>query len=108
MHKTLDGSVVGNFHVYFPHLYFTNYLMPESFDIPVTHAGKEYSFPAVLHQYGYSFKIEVDVNGVSILFEPDEERNWRAQMPPEMGSQRNAPDVSLLKAISESIDNILK
>ena len=31
---------------------------------------------------GYTLKISVDVNGTEVLFEPDEERNYRAVMIP--------------------------
>src|SRR5258705_4562287 len=53
-------------------------IMDEEFEIPVLHNNKELSSPSKLLKYGYSYKIEVDINGTKVFFEPDEERNWRA------------------------------
>ena len=58
------------------HLNLSN--MEEGFELPVTVNNTEYSFPARLLNYGYSYKLEVDFDGTNIVFEPDEERNWRA------------------------------
>ncbi|MES2430905.1 MAG: hypothetical protein V4556_08200 [Bacteroidota bacterium] len=52
--------------------------MDNSFEVPVTHNGHDYLFPATLITYGYSYKIEVDVSGTIIIFEPDDEGNYRA------------------------------
>ncbi len=81
--------------------------MYEPFEIPVIYKGKELSFPAKLLKLGYTHKIHVDVNGQDILFEPDEERNYRAIVDPEkLGS--NQIDFELLKAISQAIEAIVK
>ena len=48
--------------------------MNESFDIPVIYKGEEILFNGELLAYGYSYKIQVDVNGSIVLFEPDEEK----------------------------------
>lgn len=82
--------------------------MDEGFELPVSFNGKEILFPAQLHQYGYVPKIEIYVNGVSILYERDEERNWRAIVDPS-AIEKNIPvDVELLQAIANSIEEILK
>ena len=46
-------------------------------EVPVTYKNQELIFNAKFLQLGYSYKFEVDVNGI-IFFEPDEERNVRA------------------------------
>ena len=52
--------------------------MEEDFILPVTFNDDEIELPARLLAYGYSFKIEVDINDTKVQFERDEERNWRA------------------------------
>jgi len=82
--------------------------MAVDFFIPVTHSGKEFEYPAKLLQYGYSYKIEVEVDGAQILFEPDEERNWRAQLQPDQWELKDKMNVDLLIKIANRIDEILK
>jgi hypothetical protein len=44
------------------------------------HQGKDYNFPARLLSYGYTIKLEIEIEGNTVLFEPDEERNWKAML----------------------------
>jgi len=82
--------------------------MPDEFLITVKQGKEEISFPARLLQFGYSYKIEVDVNGAQVIFEPDEERNWRAQLQPEQWQLRDKIKPGLLVSIAGEIENILK
>lgn len=50
----------------------------EPFDLPVMYKGHEVVLPSRLVQRGYSYAIYVEVEGVEVIFEPDEERNFRA------------------------------
>jgi len=81
--------------------------MDKVFDIPVLYNNKELSFPGQLLNYGYSYKIEVNINGTKILFELDEERNWRALIPYEEGKDNKNISTVILKAIANSIDKIM-
>ncbi|HEV7781160.1 MAG TPA: hypothetical protein VGO58_07820 [Chitinophagaceae bacterium] len=82
--------------------------MEDEFNLPVVFEDKALLFPARLLNYGYSSKLEVDVNGTRVLFEPDEERNWRALVSFE-GLQANKKlDAGLLKAIAEAIEKLTK
>ena len=54
--------------------------MEDEFILPVSFEGKELELPARLLRYGYTVKIEVEIDGTPVVFEPDEERNWRAVM----------------------------
>jgi len=57
--------------------------MDEEFEIPVVYNNQQYHFKARLLQLGaYTDKIQVNVNGTEVLFEPDEERNYRAYIDP--------------------------
>ena len=80
--------------------------MDESFELPVFYNNKEILLPAQLHQYGYTYKIEVDVNGIAVFFERDEEKNWRAILDPS--SVDNNPHISKeqLQAIAESLQQL--
>ena len=52
--------------------------MDDDLEVPVTYKNQELIFYAKFMQFGYSYEFEVDVNGIMIFFEPDEERNFRA------------------------------
>ena len=81
--------------------------MNESFELPVVFNNKEMLLPAQLHQYGYSFKIEVEVNGVAVFLERDEERNWRAMVEPSGVEMNSSLSKELLEAILTSIEQVL-
>jgi hypothetical protein len=83
--------------------------MNESFEITVAYKNETYSFNAKLLQYGYSHRIVVSVNNGDIIFEPDEERNYRALVDPwDTRNAKQQLDLGLLKAIAETIESILK
>jgi hypothetical protein len=82
--------------------------MVEDFKIPVLYNNQRLNFPAQLVRYAYSYKIEVDVQGTMIYFEPDEERNWRALVGFEEIEVNRNLNKELLKAIATSIEEIVK
>ncbi len=69
--------------------------------------GEEKSFKASLQVTRYTHRFIVDVNGRDIIFEPDEERNYRAVLNYEDTNNITNIDRELLKAISNVIDDIL-
>jgi hypothetical protein len=82
--------------------------MVEDFKIPVLYNNQRLNFPAQLLRYAYSYKIEVDVEGTPVYFEPDEEHNWRALIGLEEVSANRNLNGELLKAIASSIEEIVK
>ncbi|MBL7748123.1 MAG: hypothetical protein JNM19_11880 [Chitinophagaceae bacterium] len=82
--------------------------MNDEFHIPVSFGGKEYHFPARLLNYGYTIKLEVVIDGNTILFEPDEERNWRALVPFDEITSTQKTNPELLRAVAEAIEEITK
>jgi hypothetical protein len=80
--------------------------MDEGFDLPVFYKEKEIHFPARLLTMGYVYKIEVDVFGQPVLFERDEERNWRALVVSSSDGQHRDTDIELLKIIGQTIEAI--
>jgi hypothetical protein len=81
--------------------------MDESFFLDVEYLGKELEFEGRLILSGYLHKIEMDVEGTKVLFEPDEERNYRALINPEEVAHHKL-DVGLLKAIASRLESLLK
>ena len=82
--------------------------MEDGFELPVTFNKTELNFPARLLSYGYSYKLEVEIAGKKILFEPDEERNWRALGAYEELEKNKKISAELLQAIALSIEKILQ
>ena len=80
--------------------------MDKSFEIPVVYKGQELLFKGELLVYGYSYKIQVEVNGSLILFEPDEERNFRATINSENVQDGTKIDIELLKYIGVFLEKI--
>lgn len=54
--------------------------MLDLFELPVEYEGKEFLYPAELMPMGFTHKIKVTVDGIEIVFEPDEEMNYRAMI----------------------------
>lgn len=80
--------------------------MYDVFELPVTYKGQELQFPAQLLPSGYTHRFQVNVFGQDVLFEPDEERTYRALVDPEKPNKQISVD--LLQAIAESISEILR
>lgn len=79
--------------------------MDEGFELPVTYKSRELLFPARLIRFGYGYSIEVNVNGIMVSFEKDDERNWRAIA---IGHQNLSKEIepALLLAIVDALDEI--
>lgn len=82
--------------------------MDEPFELPVNYNGTEILFPADLLVMGYIYKIRVDVYGQELLFEADEERNFRALIDPEKGNVFKTIDMELLQVIGQAIESLVK
>ncbi len=80
--------------------------MEDTFQIPVTYQGKELQFDAQLLQLGYTRKIQVDVYGVIIFLEKDDEANYRAVLANVKDESKI--DKELIKEIVQSLELILK
>ena len=82
--------------------------MEEEFELPVKYKGEELMFNAKLIVTGYTHKFSVDVNGQIIIFEPDEERNYRAVINYSDLEKRKNVDIELLKEITKAIESIVQ
>jgi hypothetical protein len=93
--------------------------LDEPFFIPCRYKGVDRQFTATFQAFGYTFRFHVDVDGTDVIFERDEEGNFRAIIPPEpigstlgsapTGAQppKSPPDRNLLQEISAAIEQIL-
>ena len=81
--------------------------MNDPFYLPVHFQGKDLEFPAQLFNLGaYTHKIKVSVYGSDILFETDEDGEYRAI---EAGDSQKGVDTieqGLLKAVADAITRI--
>jgi len=74
--------------------------------IPITYKGKEISYAARLIKFGYIHKFEIDFDGTPIIFEPDEERNYRAILDPTNNDKSKPINVDLLKLIAKTLESL--
>ncbi len=80
--------------------------MAEPFQFDIVYHDKQLIYNAELRVYGYTYKIAVQVNGTEILFEPDEERNFRAVVAEPSG--KPVPDSGLLEAITNRLHELFR
>jgi hypothetical protein len=80
--------------------------MDEPFFLPVTFKGVEHQFEVLLRRRGYVAVLEVNVNNALVIFERDEQGDWRAILPEDQAGK--TPDVELLRVIGETIEQILQ
>lgn len=78
--------------------------MENEFEIPLTYKGKELALPARLLVQGYVYKIEVTIGETKVLYEKDDEGQWRALMEPDDQHLHHGPDVGLLQEIAGTLD----
>jgi hypothetical protein len=80
--------------------------MEDAFFLPVTYRNQELQFEATLERRGFIHVISVDVDGTKVDFERDDEGTWRALLnQPDTGKP---PPVELLRAIGQTIEEVLK
>ena len=79
--------------------------MSDTFQLPVTYNGEEKEFPAQLLRFGYTHKVHVSINGITVIFEPDEEQHYRAVADPDANV---AIPVALLEAVSQTLQALFE
>jgi hypothetical protein len=81
--------------------------MAEEFQLTVHYKNEDRDFNAELRPMGYSYKIAVFIDGNPILFEPDEERNYRAVFPEGIVPDK-PPPLDLVQAIAIALEEAFK
>jgi hypothetical protein len=82
--------------------------MDNDFEVSVTYKNQEIHFPATFIPFGYSYKFEVDVHGITVFFEPDEERSFRAIVDPSMENVQHKINIELVQLIAETLEDLFK
>jgi hypothetical protein len=81
--------------------------MDESFLLEVIYKGEQFKYDAQLRSRGYVHYYAVDLDGITIQFEPDEEGSYRALVTPEqLNDKTNKIDVGLLQALVEKLESL--
>ena len=81
--------------------------MDEKFQLPVEYKGEELTLNTSLLVTGFTHKFVVEVYEQEIIFEPDEDRNYRAIIPYEdIGKNKNI-DQGLLKEIASVLQFLI-
>jgi hypothetical protein len=80
--------------------------MDEELEICVEHKGEKKCFPAVFSKTGYSYRITVTINEIPVIFEPDEEREWRARI--ETVTPENKDFYDLIKLVAAELHEQLR
>ena len=81
--------------------------MTEKFVLTTRYKNQDRDFDAELRLFGYTHKIAIVIDEIEILFEPDEERNYRAVLPDGTGREK-IPDIELLQAIAKELELAFK
>ncbi|MDZ4794956.1 MAG: hypothetical protein SGI83_11810 [Bacteroidota bacterium] len=82
--------------------------MENEYMLPVIFNGKESEFPAKLLIYGFTSKMQVEIDGTKVFFELDDERNWRALISYDDALANKKISSYLLRAVAEAIEKITK
>jgi hypothetical protein len=73
--------------------------MDEPIVIPVIFQDTELEFTATLQTWSYGFRFIVDIEGMEVIFEKDDEGEYRALIAP--GQLTKSPKVELIAAIGQ-------
>ena len=81
--------------------------MNDWFELTVSYQGSQKVLEVRLVQQGYLHKTEVLIEGISVLFEPDKERNYRALVTIEQLGKHKPLETVLLQAIAGQLHGLL-
>lgn len=82
--------------------------MADNFEIHLEHAASPGIFQAQLISFGYSYKIVVDVYGVAITFERDDDSNFRAIVANPPPAQLAAVDQRIVELIAVELQHMFE
>lgn len=80
--------------------------MENAFTIEIDVDGEQMIFDARLDNIGFVHKIYINVSAVDVVFEPDEERSYRAIVKPAQISSLTEKDKQIILAIGEELGRI--
>ena len=80
--------------------------MDDGFGIDVEYNGEVLCFDVRLATTGYTHNFVVVINGVEVIYEPDEERNYRAIVGPEAAHNLKDRDRALIGLVGGKLDEL--
>jgi hypothetical protein len=80
----------------------------EQFELPVEFKGEQVLLKASLIVTGYTHKFSVNINGQTVIFEPDEERNYLARLDYNNLNDGKNLDLELIREITIVIEELVK
>ncbi|RYY46957.1 MAG: hypothetical protein EOO06_13350 [Chitinophagaceae bacterium] len=86
----------------------TDLPLDNSFEITFHYKGKPHSVEAVFITTAFSYRIDVDLFGSTVSYEPDEERNFRAVLQQEEGKAGDPPDRGLVVIIGDKLEEMFR
>lgn len=78
--------------------------MEHYFELPVVYQGKEQSFKGRLATFGYVYKFYIIVAGQELVFEKDEEGQYRVFASDEKKGRNIDP--GLIRAVTATLDEL--
>ena len=78
--------------------------MDDGFIIEVVVNNVVYGFEALLVEVGYIHKVMVVINNINVIYEPDEERNYRAIITDKDIPLVRQSDIELIQAVGNAIE----
>ncbi len=81
--------------------------MAEAFTLVIFYKGEQKNLDAELRVIGYTHKIAININDIEVLFEPDEERNYRAVLS-DADMNKKRIDVDLIRLIAAELEANLR
>jgi hypothetical protein len=77
--------------------------MNEPFVIPVLYEGTTYELKARFERWGYTHRIAVLINDITLTFEPDEEGSYRVLTDAAIINSANDINLGMLQAVAEKL-----
>jgi hypothetical protein len=81
--------------------------MEEPIIITVPYKGEEKNIEVQWQPMGFTHRFKAWINDVEVFFEPDEERQYRAMIPPEASHDAHKIDTALLQAVANVLQEAL-
>ena len=82
--------------------------MADEFDIPILFKGQQNIYTGSLKTFGFSYRIEVAIEGQLIFFEPDEDRqHFRGIIQYDQIEKSEGVDGELVKIIGGQLEKML-
>lgn len=75
--------------------------------ITVPYKGEEKNIEVQWQPMGYTHRFKACIDDVEVFFEPDEERHYRAVIPPGQPSDAHKIDTGLLQAVATVLQEAL-